>query len=122
MKAQQLGCVFSGILGVLSAWTFIPGLLHRYYCTQTSWMKLPPVNALGDAHLGSHSSTVSKIAIGIHKAEAKVCLPGFSAGKLLGCECPGDFHCVTETDSGVKAGLFSVCDTCFRSMGSGGLS
>lgn len=29
---------------------------------------------------------------------------------------------VTETDSGVKAGSFSVCDTCFRSLGSGGLS
>jgi len=72
--------------------------------------------------LVSHPSTRSKIAIGIHKAEAEVCLPRCLAGKLLGCECPGDFHCVTETDSGVKAGLLSVCDICFRSVGSGRLS
>lgn len=31
-------------------------------------------------------------------------------------------HCVIDTDLGVKAGSFSVCDTCFRSMRSGGLS
>lgn len=31
MKTQQLGCVFSGILGILSAWARMPGLLHLYY-------------------------------------------------------------------------------------------
>lgn len=58
----------------------------------------------GVCPLVSHPSTISKTAIGIRKAEAKACLPHFLAGKLLGYECPGDFHCVTETDSGVKAG------------------
>lgn len=82
---------------------------------------------LGDAPWGicplvSHPGTTGAITIGMHKAEAEVCLPCFLARKLFCCERPADFHCVTETDLGITAGLFSVCDTCFRSVGSAGLS
>lgn len=100
MEAQQLGCVFSGILGAPSARAPVPGLLRLHYRHSDSLGEATPSRVLFPSRHSPYNRSWNT------EGEAKVCRPGFSPEEPLGCGCPGDFHCVTEPGSGAKAGSF----------------
>lgn len=84
-------------------------------------MKTPPINCWGLCPSVSHPNTTGEIAIEMSKLPSLLLQLGSSVRLWSALELLM-VHCVIDTDLGVKTGSFSVCDTCFRSMRSGGLS